>query len=53
MKIDKKGEFVWNKLGNWILLLVLLIIIILIIGDQKERIYDALDSLRKILRFGG
>ena len=53
MKIDKKGEFVWNKLGNWILLLVLLIIIILIISDQKERIYDALNSLRKILRFGG
>ncbi len=52
MKIGKKG-IVWNKLGNWILLLILLIIIILIVGDQRDRIYSALDSLRNILRFGG
>jgi|APSaa5957512622_1039677.scaffolds.fasta_scaffold13815_2 uncharacterized membrane protein YbhN (UPF0104 family) len=50
--MEKKGEFVWSKLGNWLLLLILLIFILLIIGDQKDRIYDALDSLKTFLRFG-
>jgi hypothetical protein len=51
-KMTKKGELVWDKLGKWILLLVLLIVILLIIMDQKERIYEALDSLKVALRFG-
>jgi len=50
--ISKRGELVWDEIGKWIMLLVLLIIIIFIIIDQKERIYDALDSLKTALRFG-
>jgi hypothetical protein len=50
--ISKKGELVWDKIGKWIMLLVLLIVIIVIIMDQKERIFDALESLKTALRFG-
>ena len=49
---SRKGALVWDKLGRWILLLVLLILIIIIIFDQKERIFDALESLKDALRFG-
>lgn len=50
--ISKKGQIVWSKLGTWLLLLALLILILIIIFDQKDRIFDALDSLKTALRFG-
>jgi len=53
MKIDKKGEIVWDKMGVWILLIILLILILVIIGDQNDRISDILNQLKTVLRFGG
>lgn len=53
MKIDKKAELVWDQMGIWILLIILLILLLLIVGDQKDRIFDILDKLKTIVRFGG
>jgi len=51
--MKKKGELVWDKLGTWILLLILLVVVLIIIFENKEKIIDALDNLKTILRFGG
>ncbi|MBT3416564.1 hypothetical protein HON86_01395 [Candidatus Woesearchaeota archaeon] len=53
MKIGKKAEIVWDKMGVWILLIILLILILLIIGDQNDRVSDILKQLKTVVRFGG
>ncbi len=51
--INKEGELVWDKLGTWILLLILLVVVLIIVFGNKEKIVDALDNLKTVLRFGG
>jgi len=51
--MSKRAEFVWDKLGTWILLIILLILVLIVIFQQKERFYELIDSIKTVLRFGG
>jgi hypothetical protein len=49
----KKGDFVWSKLGNIILILVLLLVLSIAIFLLRDRMVDIWKKLVDFITFGG
>ena len=51
--MSKKGDIVWSKLGNMIIVLILLVILLLITFFLRDNIYDIWQKIADFMRFGG
>jgi hypothetical protein len=52
IEMDKKGSFVWDHLGQLVLVLAVLIVLLVVILLLKDNLISIWNSIKDFLRFG-
>lgn len=51
--MTKKGDIVWSKISNIVIVLILLFILILVTYFLRDNIYEVWEKITDFMRFGG
>lgn len=51
--MKKKGDIVWSKISNIVIVLILLFILILVTYFLRDNIYEVWEKITDFMRFGG
>jgi glycopeptide antibiotics resistance protein len=50
---NKKGDEMWDKLGNWIFVIILLIVLLIVLFFFRDHIFKGVEKIGNLLNFGG
>lgn len=52
-KFNKKGDGMWDKLGNWIYVIILLVVLLIVLFFFRDQIFNGVEKIGNLLNFGG
>jgi len=53
IKMNKKADMMWDKIGGWVYILILLIVLLTVLFIFRDQIFRGIAKVGDMLTFGG